>query len=993
MTGPVGQDFRRASGGLIDRGRPLAFTFDGKSFGGFAGDTLASALVANGVRVLGRSFKYHRPRGLLSAGVEEPNALVELRTGARLEPNTRATGIELYQGLVAASQNRWPSLDLDLLSLNGLLSRLFIAGFYYKTFMWPAAFWEKLYEPIIRRAAGLGHAPRAEDPDTYERAFLHCDVLVIGAGPAGLMSALAAGRSGARVVLCEEDFALGGRLLSETEVVGGRAGAAWASEVERELRALPEVTVLDRTSVFGVYDGGTYGAIERVADRSPTPPLGLPRQRYWRIAAKRAVLASGAIERGMIFGDNDRPGVMLGGAVRAYVNRFAALPGRDAAILASNDDGERTARDLSTVGIRVRALIDTRPERDRPRGKSEWRTIPGARVRRVHAGRRGIEALTVTDGSGTETVHACDLLALSNGWNPSLHLTCHLGGKPEWDERIEAFVPKALPPGMTVVGAAGGRMSTTDALTDGARLGAIAASDLGFTVRAPEIPKAESEKPTGKTLWLMADSVGKAFVDFQHDVTDQDIRIAHDEGYRSVEHLKRYTTLGMATDQGKTSNVPAIAVLAQASGQTVAEAGTTTFRPPFASVAIGALAGLHRGKRYRPTRLAPAHDWAKRQGAVFVEAGQWLRPQWFPKPGEGDWTRSVAREVRTVRERVGFCDVSTLGKIDLQGADTAEFLDRVYINTFSSLAVGKARYGVMLREDGFVLDDGTTARLGERHFVMTTTTTNAARVLQHLEFCHQCLWPKLDVHMVSVTERWSQIAVAGPKSRDVLARLADDPSHVSDDALPYLGARALSIGGGVAARIFRISYSGERAFEISVPADSAEAAAEALMQAGADFGIEPFGTEAMAVMRIEKGHIAGAEINGQTTARDLGLARLMSTRKDFVGRILAARPALLDPDRPSLSGFKPTDPARRLRAGAHFVGLGRPATTAHDEGHMTSVAFSPSLGHWIGLGLIRQGGDRIGERVTAHDPVRGESYEVEICRPCFLDPEGARLHG
>ena len=976
MSAEAAPSYRLASGGLIDRARPLSFRFDGQTYSGLAGDTLASALVANGVRLVGRSFKYHRPRGILTAGSEEPSALVELRAGARREPNTRATVTELYDGLIAASQNRWPSLRHDIGAVNDLLSPFLAAGFYYKTFMWPAKFWELLYEPLIRRAAGLGRAAGSEDPDHYEKAFAHCDVLVIGAGPAGLMAALAAGRAGARVIICDEDFRLGGRLLADRHEIDGKDGVAWAAGIEAELSSMPDVRIMRRTTVTGVYDHGQYSAVERVSDHVAMPPEHAPRQRSWKIVARRAVLAAGAHERGPAFGNNDRPGVMLAGAVRTYMNRFAAAPGRRLAVFTNNDDGLRTATDARAAGIGVAAVIDSRS---------------GARVVNVR-GRHAVRAIETRDADGRARTVECDVLAVSGGWNPALHLTCHLGGKPVWNDAIAAFVPGALPPGMLVAGAARGAFALARCLTDGMAAGVIAATECGFAVADLAPPRADDEPAAVTPLWHVKESRAKAFVDFQNDVTTKDIALAAQEGFRSVEHLKRYTTLGMATDQGKTANVTGLAILAEASGRAIPEVGTTTYRPPYVPVSFGAMAGHHRGKDFRPTRLTPSHAWATEQGAVFVEAGAWLRAQYYPRAGETDWLETVNREVTTTRAKVGVCDVSTLGKIEIEGADAGAFLDRVYANTFSTLPVGKARYGLMLREDGFVMDDGTTSRLAPERFFMTTTTAQAVRVMQHLEFCHQVLWPALDVQMISVSEQWVQFSIAGPRSRDVLAKLVD--ADLANAAFPHLAAREVALAnGGIEARLFRLSFSGELAYELAVPARHGDAAIRAIMEAGAEFGITPYGTEALAVMRIEKGHVAGNDINGQLTARDLGLGRMMATKKDFLGRVMAQRPALLDPDRPAFVGFRPVDGTARLRAGAHFIKVGASATAENDEGYMTSVAFSPSLRSWIGLGVLRQGPRRIGERVRAYDPVRNGDVEVEVCSPTFVDPDGARLHG
>jgi sarcosine oxidase subunit alpha len=984
---------RLRESGLIDRSKSVRFSFDGETLTGHPGDTLASALLANGVKLVGRSFKYHRPRGILTAGSEEPNALVELRSGARREPNTRATTIELYEGLEAASQNRWPSLKFDVLAANQLLAPIFGAGFYYKTFMWPASFWEKVYEPAIRRAAGLGYAADLPEPDHYEKAHAFCDVLVIGAGPAGLAAALAAARSGARVILAGEDFRLGGRLLAERHEIDGAPALDWVAAAEAELESLPDCRILRRTTVFGVYDGGTYAALERVNDHVPVPPAHEPRQRVWRIVAKRAVLAAGAIERPIVFGDNDRPGVMLAGAVRAYVNRFGVAPGHRAVVFADNDDGPRTAADLAEAGVEVAAVIDARrsPSKTAQELAAKGRALhlPGAAIQCVR-GRSSVKGVEVRDIEGGTHKIECDLVAVSGGWNPTINLTTHLNGKPAWDEALATLMPGDLPPGMSVAGAASGKYGLDACLASGNAAGAEAASACGFTPAKAQAPAATDESSDASPVWYVEKSYGKAFVDFQNDVTVSDVKLAAREGFRVPEHLKRYTTLGMATDQGKIGNLSGAAVLAGVTGRYLGAVGTTTFRPPYTPVPIVAFAGHHRGKDFRPTRLAPSHAWAEEQGAVFVETGPWLRALYYPKPGE-EPQESVNREVANVRERVGVCDVSTLGKIDVQGTDAGTFLDRVYANTFTTLAVGKARYGLMLREDGFVLDDGTTARLAEDHYFMTTTTANAVKVMQHLEFCQQVLWPELDVQLVSVTEQWAQYAVAGPRARDVLRAIVDPQHDISNEAFPYLSAGTVTVCGGTKARLFRLSFSGELAYEVAVPARFGDALVRAIMEAGAPFGIQPYGTEPLGVLRIEKGHPAGGELNGQTTAHDLGMGKLLSAKKDFIGRFMAARPALTDRERPTLVGLRPIDKDARIRAGAHLVPKDAEPIARNDQGYVSSIAYSPSLGHWLALGLIARGPERHGEIVRACDPLRDSEVEVEICQPCFVDPEGARL--
>jgi len=986
-----GQTHRLATGGLIDRARPLSFTFDGKAYTGFAGDTLASALLANNVPLVGRSFKYHRPRGILTAGSEEPNALVTLRSGAHAEPNSRATVIPLFDGLVATSQNRWPSLAFDVLALNQLASPIFVAGFYYKTFMWPAAFWEKVYEPLIRRAAGLGALSMLPDPDHYDRSHAFCDLLVIGAGPAGLAAARAAGRAGLRVIIADEDERFGGRLLAERHKVDGMDGPAWADAAAVELATFPNVTSLPRTIVFGAYDGGEYGAVERVSDHLASPLPGQPRQRLWKIVARHTLLASGAIERPLVFGGNDRPGVMMASAVTAYINRFAVAPGKRALVFTTSDSGWSAAEDLVAAGCDVAAVVDARgsppPAAERLR-RAGIRIFEQAAVANV-AGRR-TRAATIIDSSGRAHTVNVDLVAMAGGWNPSIGIGSNLGCRPSWSDSANAFLLDTPPRGMTPAGAAAGALSLADALASGIAAAVKAGSELGVTIAA-EAPAAEAEPASTSPPHPVRGRPGKAFVDFQNDVTAKDIDLAASEGFTSVEHLKRYTTLGMATDQGKTSQVNGHAVLAAATGKTIAEAGTILSRPPYLPVAIGVLAGHHRGRHFRPERRTASHEWAEEQGATFVDAGQWKRAQWFARPGDRDWSDTVAREVNATRGGVGICDVSTLGKIDVHGRDAGLLLDRLYVNTFSTLAVGKARYGLMLREDGFVLDDGTTTRFAEDRFFVTTTTVNAARVMQHIDFARQVLWPELDVQATSVTEQWSTYAVAGPRSRMLLQKLL--PSlDLSNENFPYMGATEFE-WMGAPARLFRLSFSGELAYEISVPASFGDRLVRALFEAGSAFDVTPYGTEALGVMRIEKGHAAGNELNGQTTARDLGMARMMSQKKDFIGRVMANRPALLDPARPSLVGIRPKEPDVRLRAGAHLLPEGVRPVADCDQGFVTSVAFSPVLGHWIGLALLAGGPGRYGETIVAHDPVRGPDVAVEICNPVFLDPEGTRLRG
>ncbi|WP_271946750.1 sarcosine oxidase subunit alpha family protein [Ruegeria faecimaris] len=976
----------RLNGGQIDRNTTLNFRFDGRSYTAHPGDTLASALLANDVRLIGRSFKYHRPRGLLTAGSEEPNGLVELRSGARKEPNTRATTIEMFEGLEARSQNRWPSLKFDALAVNDMFSNFLSAGFYYKTFMWPAAFWEKLYEPTIRRAAGLGSLSMQEDPDEYDKGFRHCDLLIIGAGPAGLMAALTAGRAGSDVILADEDFALGGRLNSETLTIDDAAASDWAALAVAELSALPNVRLMPRTTVIGAFDHGIYGAVERTGDHLPSLPAGKPRQILWRIYTQKALLCAGATERPIAFENNDRPGIMTASALRTYANRFGAAASQRVAVFTNNDDGHRTAADLHAKGVKITAVIDVR--KDAPISH-DYEVLQGAQVTNTK-GRLGLSFVEVALPDGSTRTLECGALGVSGGWNPNVHMTCHQRGRPAWDETLAAFVPGAdLPVGMSVAGAANGDMSTHGALRSGAEA-AIAALDL--TNAKPDLPEAE-DAPIAQTPFWYVQGCKRAWLDQQNDVTVKDVRLSYQEGFRSVEHLKRYTTLGMATDQGKTSNIGGLAIMAELAGKSIPETGTTIFRPPYTPVPIATFAGRMKGKEFHPTRLTPSHHWAEERGAVFVEVGNWLRAQWFPLPGETHWRDSVDREVRQTRASVGVCDCTTLGKIDVQGSDAAAFLNRVYANAFAKLAVGKTRYGLMLREDGIAMDDGTAARLAEDHFVVTTTTANAVVVYRHMEFVRQCLCPDMDVQLISTTEGWAQYAVAGPNSRKLLRKIIDPEFDISNEAFPFMACGTITVCGGLRARLFRISFSGELAFEIAVPSRYGDALMRRLMAEGEEFDVVPYGTEALGVMRVEKGHAAGSELNGTTTALNLGMGRMVSKKKDSIGSTLSEREALNQPDALMLVGIKPLEPENKVTAGGHLMKNDGPVDAAHDQGYVTSAVYSPILNSSIGLGLLKNGGDRLGEKMRLVSPLTDLTVEVEIVSAHFVDPEGERLRG
>jgi methylglutamate dehydrogenase subunit C len=980
--------YRLHTGGLVKRERVVKFSFNGKSMDGFEGDTLASALLANDQLLVGRSFKYHRPRGIVTAGSAEPNALVSIGAGARTTPNTRATMAELYDGMRARSQNHWPSLRYDIGALNALLSPVLGAGFYYKTFMWPKGFWEKVYEPMIRRAAGLGTAVMQDDPDRYEKVWVHCDLLVVGAGPTGLMAALTAARAGLRVVLADESFALGGSLLAETTQIDGMAAAGFAEKTVAELSSFANVTLLPRTTVFGWYDDNVFGAVEQVQKHIAEPSADRPVERLWRIIAKRAILAAGAEERPLVFGGNDRPGVMTTGAVRTYLNRYGVAAGRSIAIFANGGSGYRTAADLVAAGVDVAAIVD-------PRSDAADQTPDGVRVMRgaqvVGTQGRGRLSSVIVERMGHRQEIACDALAMSGGFSPVVHLACQRGAKPVWSEAAQAFLAPDNGADLEVAGSAAGLSGLSDCLRDGAAKASEIAKGLGFKVKKAALPQVEGDyDPSFAPLWYVTGSIGKAFVDFQNDVHVGDLSLAEREAMGFVEHAKRYTTTGMATDQGKLGNINAVGIIAGMRGISPAAVGTTTFRPFYTPVSMGAMAGTSRAEQSRPVRTSPLHGWARKNGAEFVEAGLWYRSAWFAREGETGWRDSVDREVLTVRSHAGLCDVSTLGKIELFGKDVAEFLNRIYCNNVLKLPVGKARYGLMLREDGMIMDDGTLSRLAQTHYLISTTTAYANEVMSHLEFAAQVLWPDLDVQLLSVSDQWAQLALAGPKSRIILQQLVED--DISDVAFPYLAARDVALKGGLRARLFRISFSGELAYELAVPAGYGEAVADELMKLGAPHGLCAYGVEAMNVLRIEKGFVTHSEMDGTVTPDDMGLGRMFAdTKVDFIGKRMSGRFGLTAADRYQLVGLIPVDPDDDFKVGAHLLKEGARPSLLNDQGHVTSVCHSPTLDCCIGLALLKSGRERIGEKITVWDGLNGKDVLATVSHPVFVDPDGQKL--
>jgi sarcosine oxidase subunit alpha len=967
----------------------LRFTLDGRALHGFAGDTLASALLANGKMLIGRSFKYHRPRGFLSAGPEEPNGLFTLGTGGRTTPNVAGTSTELHEGLIAMRQNGWPSVDFDLMAGNSWAAPVLGAGFYYKTFMGPRRGSWMLYEPFIRRAAGLGRALHERDPDRYETRQLFTDVLVIGAGPAGLAAAGAAAQAGARVMLVEQDTDLGGRLLSSAvdSDVDRRRGRLLES-----LRAHPNLEILCRTTAIGVYDGNTVALVERNGSERCDPERGEAREIVITLHARAIVYATGAIERPLVFSDNDRPGVMLASAVQSYLHRFAVRLGTRAVVATNNDAAWRVAFELAASGSFV-SILDQRTTLDGPlydRAQQAGVTVEtGALLTRAF-GTRSVESVSFTSRDHPRPRRLdCDVVCMSGGWSPTVHLTSHTGIKPVYSASIDAFVPGGYAAGHFAAGAVTGDMSLAGALHAGRDAGLNAARHAGHTGVVQPAPALQDLEAPYRCEPARAPpaSRGKAFIDFQNDVTVRDLSIAHQEGFVSVEHLKRYTTLGMGTDQGKTSNINAIRLMAAHRGLAVTAAGTTTFRPPYSPVSIGALAGRNVGQNFRPIRRSPLHDWHLANGAALIEAGPWLRAWYYRWAGESAESAYV-QEMHRVRTAVGMADVSSLGKIDVQGPDAGEFLDRLYVNKFANLPVGKARYGVMLNDDATVLDDGTCARLAQNRYFMTTTTAHGDEVLSRLEFLLQTAWTDLDVHVVSATDEWCGMSIAGPQARAALELSLPD-QDISDASLPYMACRETRLAG-IPLRILRLSFSGELAYELYVPADHGVSLWSHILETAAPLGIRPYGLEALASLRIEKGHVAGLELDQRNTLDDLGLGKMAARDKPFVGRPLRERPELRAAQRWSLVGLECLEPANRLRGGSILFAPDDPIA-GHGRGYVSSVTWSTALAKFIGLGLYQGGLRHEGAEVLCAYPLKGELVRARIVSPIFLDPKGERL--
>ncbi|MGA4532164.1 sarcosine oxidase subunit alpha [Ectopseudomonas chengduensis] len=999
---------RLAKGGRIDRSQALSFTFNGQTYQGYAGDSLAAALLANGVDIVGRSFKYSRPRGIVAAGAEEPNAVLQIgSTEAAQIPNVRATQQALYSGLVANSTNGWPSVNTDLMGILGKVGGgMMPPGFYYKTFMYPQNLW-MTYEKYIRKAAGLGRSPTEVDPDIYDQLNQHCDVLVVGAGPAGLAAALAAGRSGARVILADEQEEFGGSLLDTRETLDGKPAADWVAQAIAELQAMPEVTLLPRATVNGYHDHNFLTIHQRLTDHlGETAPMGQARQRMHRVRAKRVVLASGAHERPLVYANNDVPGNMLAGAVSTYVRRYGVAPGQELVLSTNNDYAYRVVLDWLDAGRKVVAVADARSN---PRGS--WVEEARARGVRILTGSAVVEArgskrvtgarICAIDAKAHKVtspgeVLDCDLIVSSGGYSPVVHLASHLGGRPEWREDILGFVPG---PGNGIqqridAGAVNGVFALGDVLANGFEAGAKAAVETGYKAVSGSLPKVEARQEEAMLALFQVPHdkstarAPKQFVDLQNDVTAAGIELATREGFESVEHVKRYTALGFGTDQGKLGNINGLAIAARSMGISIVQMGTTMFRPNYTPVTFGAVAGRHCGELFDAKRYTAMQAWHVKNGAEFEDVGQWKRPWYFPKNGE-DLHAAVARECLAVRNSVGILDASTLGKIDIQGPDAREFLNRVYTNAWTKLDVGKARYGLMCKEDGMVFDDGVTACLADNHFVMTTTTGGAARVMEWLEIYHQTEWPELKVYFTSVTDHWATMTLSGPNSRKLLAKVTD--IDLDKDAFPFMSWKE-GLVGGVPARVFRISFTGELSYEVNVQADYALGVWEQIIEAGKEFDLTPYGTETMHVLRAEKGFIiVGQDTDASVTPDDLNMGWCVGRTKPFswIGKRGMNRDDCLREDRKQLVGLKPVNPNQVLPEGAQLVFDPKQSIPMQMVGHVTSSYMSAAMGYSFAMAVVKGGLKRMGERVFA--PLAdGSLIEAEICSSVFYDPKGDR---
>ncbi len=987
--------------GRLTPARTARFTFDGRTLTALEGDTVASALLANGIHLVGRSFKYHRPRGILSAGAEEPNALLDVsRDAARRQPNVRATVQEVFDGMKVESQNRWPSLAFDVGGLNDLMSPFFAAGFYYKTFMWPKAAWHAIYEPFIRRAAGLGVAPTEADPDHYASRYAHCDVLVIGAGVAGLSAALAAAKAGAKVIICDEQPEVGGALRYESgTTIDGKDGWDWAQETAKALAAMDNVTLLTRTTGFGYYNHNFVGLVERVTDHLAALDKSLPRERLWQVRAKKVILANGQIERHMVFANNDRPGIMLASAGRTYLNHFGVAVGSKVGVYTAHDSAYEAAFDLKRAGVTVAAIVDCR-ENPGEAVLAEARRL-GIEVLTGHSvikagGKLRVNSISVArNGGGAARKITVDALLVSAGWTPSVHLFSQSRGKVKFDAATQRFLPGTYLQDCLSIGACNGTDDLQATIDEALAAGELTARAAGAEGGAQVALSGENRfgwtgGMIGAAEGAGPDTTVKAFIDFQHDVCAKDIRLAVREGMHSIEHIKRFTTNGMASDQGKLSNMHGLAIAAEALGKDIPQVGLTTFRQPYTPITFGAIVNHSRGALFDPARKTPMHAWEEAHGAEFEDVGNWKRAWFYPRAGE-DMHEAVGRECKTVRDVAGVFDASTLGKIEVVGPDAAQFLNLMYTNAWDNLKPGRCRYGIMLRDDGFVYDDGVVGRLAEDRFHVTTTTGGAPRVMNHMEDYLQTEFPHLKVWLTSTTEQWAVIAVQGPKAREIIAPLVEG-IDLSNEAFPHMSVAEGKICG-VPTRLFRMSFTGELGFEVNVPADYGQAVWEAIWARAEPMGACAYGTETMHVLRAEKGYIiVGQDTDGTLTPDDAGLSWAVSKKKpDFVGIRGLKRPDLVKDGRKQLVGLLTKDPKVVLEEGAQIVADPNQPKPMTMLGHVTSSYWSENCGRSIALAMVAGGRERLGQ--TLYVPMADRTIAVEVSDMVFFDKEGGRLHG
>lgn len=983
------KNFRSKKGSVINEEETIRFSFDGNEFSGFKGDTLSSALLANGIHLVGRSFKYHRPRGILSAGSEEPNAIITFDRGeGKITPNVRATTLEIFNRLQSFSQNSYPNLKFDIGAFNNVFSIFFPAGFYNKTFMWPKSFWDKVYEPFIRNLAGLGPAPLSEDTDNYASCYGHCETLIIGSGPAGIAAALAASQTEGRVILVDEQSEIGGSLLSSSnKKIDNLSSEQWLSKALNTLKKSNNVKLMTRTTAIGYWHDNFVALSERLTDHLSQVPEGSAREQLHRIRARRVILAQGAIERPLVFNGNDRPGIMLSNAAQTYLNKYGVRVGDNISVFTSHDSAYETAFEMCDAKVNVSVIIDLRKEVN-----ADLLAEANSRGIEVHLnssisrtyGKLRINAFEVYSPiQNKKFIVKCDALIMSGGWTPSLHLWSHSKGSIKWDKSISAYIPDKANENVCCIGACNGNFGIEKALNEG---NSVFNNNKKYVVQ-------EQSFGSGVVLNTIPNYLKKekqkAFVDFQNDVTEKDISLAVQEGFKSIEHVKRYTTNGMATDQGKTSNLNALEIASREVGRSIEKVGLTTFRPPYTPTTFGTFVGYRDKELFDPVRKTPIDDWAVTNSAVFEPVGLWRRARFFPKNKE-NMDQAVARECKSTRDSLGIFDASTLGKIEIVGPDATKFMNLMYSTSWTSLKVGNCRYGLMLGEDGYIYDDGVVARIAHDRYHVTTTTGGAPRVFRHMEDYLQTEFNDLDVWLTSTTEQWAVIALNGPHARDILEPLIKD-IDLSADSFPHMSIREGNICG-IPTRLFRVSFTGELGFEINVPSNYGLALWKILMTEGAKYRITPYGTETMHVLRAEKGYIiVGQDTDGTVTPFDAGLGwAVAKKKKDFVGMRSLKRKDLVNGVRKQLVGLLTEDPLTVLAEGSQIVINPKQPKPMKMLGHVTSSYWSECLGKSIAMAVIEDGFNLMGTDI--YIPMPEDTIKAKVCKPIFYDPEGKRIH-